>query len=73
MFANIAMIVLKKSTIIDVLALFMFVSTGLNFLYELKLIFILTLSVQKIERKILGISSLFLCRQCGNLFCQVIL
>ena len=60
MFANIAMIVLKKSTIIDVLALFMFVSTGLNFLYELKLIFILTLYEQKIERKIQGISSLFL-------------
>ena len=60
MFANIAMIVLKKSTIIDVLALFMFVSTGLNFLYESKLIFILTLYEQKIERKIQGISSLFL-------------
>ena len=60
MFANIAMIVLKKSTIIDVLALFIFVSTGLNFLYELKLIFILTLYEQKIERKIQGISSLFL-------------
>ena len=60
MFANIAPIVLKKSTIIDVLALFMFVSTGLNFLYELKLIFILTLYEQKIERKIQGISSLFL-------------
>ena len=60
MFANIAMIVLKKSTIIEVLALFIFVSTGLNFLYELKLIFILTLNVQKIERKILEISSLFL-------------
>ena len=60
MFANIAMIVLKKSTIIDVLALFMFVSTGLNFLYELKLIVILTLYEQKIERKIQGISSLFL-------------
>jgi hypothetical protein len=60
MFANIAMIVLKKSTIIDVLALFMFVSTGLNFLYELKLIIILTLYEQKIERKIQGISSLFL-------------
>ena len=60
MFANIAMIVLKKSTIIDVLALFMFVSTGLNFLLELKLIIILTLYEQKIERKIQGISSLFL-------------
>ena len=60
MFANIALIVLKKSTIIDVLALFIFVSTGLNFLYELKLIFILTLYEQKIERKIQGISSLFL-------------
>ena len=60
MFANIAMIDLKKSTIIDVLALFMFVSTGLNFLYELKLIIILTLYEQKIERKIQGISSLFL-------------
>ena len=60
MFANIAMIVLKKSTIIDVLALFMFVSTGLNFLYESKLIFILTLYEQKKERKIQGISSLFL-------------
>ena len=60
MFANIAMIVLKKSTIIEVLALFIFVSTGLNFLYELKLIFILTLYEQKIERKIQGISSLFL-------------
>ena len=60
MFANIAMIVLKKSTIIDVLALFIFVSTGLNFLYELKLIFILTLYEQKKERKIQGISSLFL-------------
>ena len=60
MFANIAMIVLKKSTIIDVLALFIFVSTGLNFLYESKLIFILTLYEQKIERKIQGISSLFL-------------
>ena len=60
MFANIAPIVLKKSTIIDVLALFMFVSTGLNFLYELKLIIILTLYEQKIERKIQGISSLFL-------------
>ena len=60
MFANIAPIVLKKSTIIDVLALFMFVSTGLNFLYESKLIFILTLYEQKIERKIQGISSLFL-------------
>ena len=60
MFANIAMIVLKKSTIIEVLALFMFVSTGLNFLYELKLIIILTLYEQKIERKIQGISSLFL-------------
>ena len=60
MFANIAMIVLKKSTIIDVLALFIFVSTGLNFLYELKLIIILTLYEQKIERKIQGISSLFL-------------
>ena len=60
MFANIAPIVLKKSTIIDVLALFIFVSTGLNFLYELKLIFILTLYEQKIERKIQGISSLFL-------------
>ena len=60
MFANIAPIVLKKSTIIDVLALFMFVSTGLNFLYELKLIFILTLYEQKKERKIQGISSLFL-------------
>ena len=60
MFANIAIIVLKKSTIIDVLALFMFVSTGLNFLYELKLIIILTLYEQKIERKIQGISSLFL-------------
>ena len=57
MFANIAPIVLKKSTIIDVLALFIFVSTGLNFLYELKLIFILTLYEQKIERKIQGISS----------------
>ena len=73
MFANIAMIVLKKSTIIEVLALFMFVSTGLNFLYELKLIIILTLYEQKIERKIQGISSLFLLRQYGNLFCQVIL
>ena len=60
MFANIAMIVLKKSTIIDVLALFIFVSTGLNFLYESKLIIILTLYEQKIERKIQGISSLFL-------------
>ena len=60
MFTNIAPIVLKKSTIIDVLALFMFVSTGLNFLYELKLIIILTLYEQKIERKIQGISSLFL-------------
>ena len=60
MFANIAMIVLKKSTIIEVLALFIFVSTGLNFLYESKLIFILTLYEQKIERKIQGISSLFL-------------
>ena len=60
MFANIAPIVLKKSTIIDVLALFIFVSTGLNFLYELKLIVILTLYEQKIERKIQGISSLFL-------------
>ncbi len=60
MFANIAPIVLKKSTIIEVLALFIFVSTGLNFLYELKLIFILTLYEQKIERKIQGISSLFL-------------
>ena len=60
MFANIAPIVLKKSTIIDVLALFIFVSTGLNFLYELKLIFILTSYEQKIERKIQGISSLFL-------------
>ena len=60
MFANIAPIVLKKSTIIDVLALFIFVSTGLNFLYESKLIFILTLCEQKIERKIQGISSLFL-------------
>ena len=60
MFANIAPIVLKKSTIIDVLALFIFVSTGLNFLYELKLIFILTLYEQKKERKIQGISSLFL-------------
>ena len=60
MFANIAMIVLKKSTIIDVLALFILVSTGLNFLYELKLIIILTLYEQKIERKIQGISSLFL-------------
>ncbi len=60
MFANIAPIVLKKSTIIDVLALFIFVSTGLNFLYELKLIIILTLYEQKIERKIQGISSLFL-------------
>ena len=60
MLANIAIIVLKKSTIIDVLALFMFVSTGLNFLYELKLIIILTLYEQKIERKIQGISSLFL-------------
>ena len=60
MFANIAIIVLKKSTIIDVLALFIFVSTGLNFLYELKLIIILTLYEQKIERKIQGISSLFL-------------
>ena len=60
MFANIATIVLKKSTIIDVLALFIFVSTGLNFLYELKLIIILTLYEQKIERKIQGISSLFL-------------
>ena len=60
MFANIATIVLKKSTIIEVLALFIFVSTGLNFLYELKLIFILTLYEQKIERKIQGISSLFL-------------
>ena len=60
MFANIAMIVLKKSTIIEVLALFIFVSTGLNFLYELKLIIILTLYEQKIERKIQGISSLFL-------------
>ncbi len=60
MFANIAPIVLKKSTIIDVLALFIFVSTGLNFLYESKLIFILTLYEQKIERKIQGISSLFL-------------
>ena len=60
MFANIAMIVLKKSTIIEVLALFIFVSTGLNFLYELKLIFILTLYEQKKERKIQGISSLFL-------------
>jgi len=59
-FANIAPIVLKKSTIIDVLALFIFVSTGLNFLYELKLIFILTLYEQKKERKIQGISSLFL-------------
>ena len=60
MFANIAPIVLKKSTIIEVLALFIFVSTGLNFLYELKLIFILTLNEQKKERKIQGISSLFL-------------
>ena len=60
MFANIAPIVLKKSTIIEVLALFIFVSTGLNFLNELKLIFILTLYEQKIERKIQGISSLFL-------------
>ena len=60
MFANIAPIVLKKSTIIEVLALFIFVSTGLNFLYELKLIFILTLYEQKKERKIQGISSLFL-------------
>ena len=60
MFANIAPIVLKKSTIIEVLALFIFVSTGLNFLYESKLIFILTLYEQKIERKIQGISSLFL-------------
>ena len=60
MFANIATIVLKKSTIIEVLALFIFVSTGLNFLYELKLIIILTLYEQKIERKIQGISSLFL-------------
>ena len=60
MFANIAPIVLKKSTIIDVLALFIFVSTGLNFLYELKLIIILTLYEQKIERKTQGISSLFL-------------
>ena len=60
MFANIAPIVLKKSTIIEVLALFIFVSTGLNFLYELKLIFILTLYEQKKERKIEGISSLFL-------------
>ena len=60
MFANIAPIVLKKSTIIEVLALFIFVSTGLNFLYELKLIFILTLYEQKTERKIQGISSLFL-------------
>jgi hypothetical protein len=59
-FANIAPIVLKKSTIIEVLALFIFVSTGLNFLYELKLIIILTLYEQKIERKIQGISSLFL-------------
>jgi len=59
-FANIAPIVLKKSTIIEVLALFIFVSTGLNFLYELKLIFILTLYEQKKERKIQGISSLFL-------------
>ena len=60
MLANIAPIVLKKSTIIEVLALFIFVSTGLNFLYELKLIIILTLYEQKIERKIQGISSLFL-------------
>ena len=60
MFANIAPIVLKKSTIIEVLALFIFVSTGLNFLYELKLIIILTLYEQKIERKIQGISSLFI-------------
>ena len=60
MFANIAPIVLKKSTIIDVLALFMFVSTGLNFLYELKLIIILTLYEQKKKQKIQGISSLFL-------------
>ena len=60
MFANIAPIVLKKSTIIEVLALFIFVSTGLNFLYESKLIFILTLYEQKKERKIQGISSLFL-------------
>ena len=60
MFTNIATIVLKKSTIIEVLALFIFVSTGLNFLYELKLIFILTLNEQKKERKIQGISSLFL-------------
>ena len=60
MFANIAPIVLMKSTIIEVLALFIFVSTGLNFLYELKLIIILTLYEQKIERKIQGISSLFL-------------
>ena len=60
MFANIAPIVLKKSTIIEVLALFIFVSTGLNFLYELKLIFILTLYEQKKERKIQEISSLFL-------------
>ena len=60
MFANIAPIVLKKSTIIEVLALFIFVSTGLNFLYELKLIVILTLYEQKKERKIQGISSLFL-------------
>ena len=60
MFTNIATIVLKKSTIIEVLALFIFVSTGLNFLYELKLIIILTLYEQKIERKIQGISSLFL-------------
>ena len=60
MFTNIAPIVLKKSTIIDVLALFIFVSTGLNFLYELKLIIILTLYEQKIERKIQGISSLCL-------------
>ena len=60
MFANIAPIVLKKSTIIEVLALFIFVSTGLNFLYELKSIVILTLYEQKKERKIQGISSLFL-------------
>ena len=60
MFANIAPIILKKSTIIEVLALFIFVSTGLNFLYELKLIIILTLYEQKKERKIQGISSLFL-------------
>ena len=61
MLANIAPIVLMKSTIIEVLALFIFVSVSLNFLYDLNNnIFILTLYEQKIERKIQGISSLFL-------------